>query len=154
MACGNTESLALHQTVEELLNSVKTFVALRPSGLGPPEPEAQLPSARNVSETFDSEPPDEELMARVCNKNRDALALLFRRYSRLVHTISNRVLRDSAEADDLLQDIFAIHLPEMHHFCELQEFGTALDCADDLSPSHRPPPIPSVASLLYPGRPA
>jgi RNA polymerase sigma-70 factor, ECF subfamily len=34
------------------------------------------------------------------------LACLFQRYARLVHSISCRILRDRAEADDLLQEVF------------------------------------------------
>jgi RNA polymerase sigma-70 factor, ECF subfamily len=49
---------------------------------------------------------DEVLMAQVCQGGREALSVLFQRYSRLVRTISNRILRDSAEAEDLLQDVF------------------------------------------------
>ena len=36
----------------------------------------------------------------------EALAYLFQRYARLVHSISCRILRDRAEADDLLQEVF------------------------------------------------
>jgi RNA polymerase sigma-70 factor, ECF subfamily len=49
---------------------------------------------------------DECLMVRVGEKGGEALALLFRRYSRLVRGVSLRILRDASEADDLLQDIF------------------------------------------------
>src|SRR6267154_3727309 len=49
---------------------------------------------------------DETLMIRICNGNREALALLFRRYARLVRTVAMRILRDESEADDLLQDLF------------------------------------------------
>jgi RNA polymerase sigma-70 factor (ECF subfamily) len=49
---------------------------------------------------------DEILVARVCDGDREALGNLFRRYGRLVHTISNRIVRDPAEADDLLQEVF------------------------------------------------
>ena len=49
---------------------------------------------------------DEILVARVCDGDREALGNLFRRYGRLVHTISNRILRDRAEADDMLQEVF------------------------------------------------
>jgi RNA polymerase sigma-70 factor (ECF subfamily) len=49
---------------------------------------------------------DEILVARVCDGDREALGNLFRRYGRLVHTISNRILRDRAEADDSLQEVF------------------------------------------------
>ena len=49
---------------------------------------------------------DEVLVAQVCGGSREALAILFRRYARLVHTVANRILRDRAEADDLLQEVF------------------------------------------------
>jgi RNA polymerase sigma-70 factor (ECF subfamily) len=52
------------------------------------------------------EPSDERLIVRVGEKGGEALALLFRRYSRLVRGIALRILRDASEADDLLQDIF------------------------------------------------
>jgi len=49
---------------------------------------------------------DECLMVRVGEKGGEALALLFRRYSRLVRGVALRILRDASEADDLLQDVF------------------------------------------------
>lgn len=49
---------------------------------------------------------DEELLCRVRSDKRDALALLFRRYARLTHAIGQRVLRNTAEADDLVQEVF------------------------------------------------
>jgi RNA polymerase sigma-70 factor (ECF subfamily) len=52
------------------------------------------------------EPSDECLMIRVGEEGGEALALLFRRYSRLVRGVALRILRDASEADDLLQDIF------------------------------------------------
>jgi len=39
--------------------------------------------------------------------------LLFHRYARVVHAIAYRVLRDTSEADDLLQDIFVL----IHRLC-------------------------------------
>src|SRR5258708_29359226 len=51
---------------------------------------------------------DELLMARVCKGDREALASLFRRYARVVRGVAYRVLRDTSEADDLLQDIFLL----------------------------------------------
>lgn len=49
---------------------------------------------------------DECLMVCVGEKGGEALAVLFRRYSRLVRGVALRILRDASEADDLLQDIF------------------------------------------------
>src|SRR5712691_8802889 len=51
---------------------------------------------------------DECLMSRVCEGDKDALAVLFRRYARVVRGVALRVLRDPSEADDLLQDIFLL----------------------------------------------
>jgi RNA polymerase sigma-70 factor, ECF subfamily len=36
----------------------------------------------------------------------NALSLLFRRYARLVRAVGQRILRDNAEADDLVQEVF------------------------------------------------
>jgi len=49
---------------------------------------------------------DEVLLVKVCVGDRDALALLFRRYAHLVRNVGQRVLRDKTEADDLVQEVF------------------------------------------------
>jgi RNA polymerase sigma-70 factor (ECF subfamily) len=49
---------------------------------------------------------DETLMAGADEKNGEALALLFRRYARLVRGVALRILRNDSEADDLLQEVF------------------------------------------------
>ncbi len=49
---------------------------------------------------------DEVLIARVCERETEALAGLFRRYAGLVRGVALRILRDSSEADDLLQEVF------------------------------------------------
>lgn len=61
----------------------------------------------------ESGPSDEALMAQICKGSREALAVLFRRYARTVRRVAYRVLRDPAEADDLLQDVFLL----VHHDC-------------------------------------
>jgi len=43
---------------------------------------------------------------RICDRERDALGIFFQRYARLVHGIGRRILRDDAEAEDLVQEIF------------------------------------------------
>jgi RNA polymerase sigma-70 factor (ECF subfamily) len=52
-------------------------------------------------------------MARVCDGDREALAALFCRYARIVRGVAYRVLRDTSEADDLLQDVFLL----VHRLC-------------------------------------
>jgi RNA polymerase sigma-70 factor (ECF subfamily) len=49
---------------------------------------------------------DEVLLAQIFDGDRNSLAVLFRRYARLVHGIGRRILRDDAEAQDLVQDVF------------------------------------------------
>jgi RNA polymerase sigma-70 factor (ECF subfamily) len=50
--------------------------------------------------------PDETLLDRLRAGDREALAILFRRFARLVRTVACRILRDESEADDLLQEVF------------------------------------------------
>ncbi len=46
---------------------------------------------------------------------KEALAYMFRRYTRVVRAISYRVLRDTSEADDLVQDVFLL----IHRDCKM-----------------------------------
>jgi RNA polymerase sigma-70 factor (ECF subfamily) len=70
---------------------------------------ATEPIYRGTSPVLSAEEPsDEMLIARVCADDSDALGLLFSRYARLVWTIAHRILRNSEEADDLLQDLFLL----------------------------------------------
>ena len=50
--------------------------------------------------------PDEVLLAQLAEGNQEALGCLFNRYERIVRSVAARILRDSAEAEDLLQDLF------------------------------------------------
>ena len=56
---------------------------------------------------------DETLIGRVCAGDKEALASLFQGYGRIVRGVAYRVLRDTSEADDLLQDIFLL----VHRLC-------------------------------------
>ena len=49
---------------------------------------------------------DEELLAGFLNGDQEALGLLFRRYERVVRSVASRILRNAAEAEDLVQDVF------------------------------------------------
>ena len=84
-------------------------ITIRLLELGIGEPQETGSNAR-VSEAPVS---DEALIAEVCLGSREALAILFRRHARLVRGIALRVLKDSSEADDLLQDIFVL----IHRSC-------------------------------------
>ena len=68
----------------------------KPSGEGKSSPDAD-----ELNDT-----PDEDLLTLVKAGNRDALGALFRRFAWLVRIVSLRFLRDEAEADDLVQELF------------------------------------------------
>lgn len=55
---------------------------------------------------LNAEVSDEVLLAQVGVGDKEALANLFHRFARVVRTVAFRILQDSAEADDLLQDLF------------------------------------------------
>src|SRR6202790_4399363 len=73
----------------------------------PLSPESAATSSRGsaVSET-QTEFSDEILLSNICAGDRDALALLFRRYAHSVRNVGHRILRDKTEADDLVQEVF------------------------------------------------
>lgn len=49
---------------------------------------------------------NEQLMERVRDGGREAVTVLFRRHARAVRNVAYRILRDEAEADDLVQEVF------------------------------------------------
>src|SRR5262245_29053550 len=63
-------------------------------------------SPRLTSDGVGKDLPDEVLLRRIQDGERDALATLFRRHGRSVHNIGRRILKDKAEADDLVQEVF------------------------------------------------
>jgi RNA polymerase sigma-70 factor (ECF subfamily) len=63
-------------------------------------------SARAAATGTLTEFSDEALLANICAGDREALALLFRRYARPVRNVGQRILRDKAEAEDLVQEVF------------------------------------------------
>jgi RNA polymerase sigma-70 factor (ECF subfamily) len=52
------------------------------------------------------EPSDEFLLSQICAGDCEALAALFERYARLTRSVAVRILKDTAEAEDLVQDLF------------------------------------------------
>jgi RNA polymerase sigma-70 factor, ECF subfamily len=59
---------------------------------------AEICSAAGVS--------DDALLEQLHSGDKEALAILFRRYARMVRAVAYRILRDPSEADDLLQEVF------------------------------------------------
>ncbi len=74
---------------------------------------ATAPSASAAQTTSQPGLGDEALLSLVCQGNLEALASLFQRYARLVRGVAYKVLRDTSESDDLLQDIFLL----IHRLC-------------------------------------
>jgi RNA polymerase sigma-70 factor, ECF subfamily len=62
-----------------------------------------LPSADNSANRSAS---DEELMTALKSRDREALARLFQRYSRLVFSIGQRILQNAGEAEEIVQEVF------------------------------------------------
>jgi RNA polymerase sigma-70 factor (ECF subfamily) len=72
----------------------------------------------------------------------DALAALFERYQRLVFAVARRILGDSAEAEDLAQDVFIeiyrkanLYDPEKG---ERENLGSAIRVSSQFQPAKVP----------------
>ena len=77
----------------------------------------QTPKMANATEetvVADAQVSDGALMAQICDGNMEAMACLFRRHARVVYAIAYRVLRDTSEADDLVQEVFLL----IHRLCK------------------------------------
>lgn len=70
--------------------------------------EAPVLAALSTNGDVLTEPSDESLMAQLGEGSREAMEILFCRYARTVRSIAYRAVRDAAEADDLVQDIFLL----------------------------------------------
>jgi RNA polymerase sigma-70 factor, ECF subfamily len=86
--------------------SLNSYLTIRIPGFAAPAEDSLTVEPSAATSAVDSEVSDESLMAQICDGSREALAILFRRYARLVRTVAMRILRDDSEADDLLQDVF------------------------------------------------
>jgi len=64
--------------------------------------------AEHIKDTLapTTERSDESLLNQICTGDHEALAALFERYARLTRSVAVRILRDTAEAEDLVQDLF------------------------------------------------
>jgi RNA polymerase sigma-70 factor (ECF subfamily) len=100
------------------------FPRFRPtSGIGTREPDSTVPDAqtRAVECSQNIEQPlgdqkkewltleqasDEALLAALRNGGQGEIGQLFRRHARTIHGVGKRILRDPAEADDLVQEVF------------------------------------------------
>jgi RNA polymerase sigma-70 factor (ECF subfamily) len=67
---------------------------------GSPNPSAPAPRS-----PVDSSAEDTRLLTAIESGNQDAMAAFFDRYSGLVYSVAMRVLKDSGEAEDVMQEI-------------------------------------------------
>jgi RNA polymerase sigma-70 factor (ECF subfamily) len=72
------------------------------------EDESPAESASVASSGGQPETADEVLPVQLGEGGSEALAILFRRYARVIRSIAYRAVRDASEADDLVQDIFLL----------------------------------------------
>src|ERR1700723_2764360 len=49
---------------------------------------------------------DSDLLVAMGNGSKDALSTLFQRHARRIHIVCQRIIKDDAEAEDLVQDLF------------------------------------------------
>ena len=85
-------------------SSTRTNTEILP--FGPPKSRLLTPVSGHEDRSTIEQFSDEALMAMVRDGGQDAIGTLFRRHARAIHTIGRRVLRDAAEAEDLVQDVF------------------------------------------------
>jgi RNA polymerase sigma-70 factor, ECF subfamily len=70
------------------------------------QPQSEVPE-RSIDTVIPiAETSDELLLEQVGQGTKEALAVLFRRHARVVRNVACRILRDEAEAEDLVQDVF------------------------------------------------
>jgi RNA polymerase sigma-70 factor (ECF subfamily) len=63
-------------------------------------------SARGDAVATAEEPSDEFLLGQICLGDHESLGALFQRHARRTRSVALRILRDTAEAEDLVQDLF------------------------------------------------
>ena len=82
------------------------------------------PSEVGASAANTSDPTDEALMARIQQRDEQALTILYRRYCKLLHSVIGRCIYDQQHAEDLLQEVFVEIWNRAEHYRE--EKGRAL----------------------------
>ena len=92
---------------------------------------------------------DEILLSRICEGNKEALSLLFRRHARVVRGVAYRVLRDVSEADDLLQDIFLLVDRLCKSYDGAKRSSKVLDSPNGPPSRDFAPALSDIASFLH-----
>ena len=98
----------------QVTKSMDASVTFRFPALAAPKESTSTPSTPASQENPQPRNTDEALMALVCEGDQEALAFLFRRVAGTVRGVAYRVLRDSSEADEVVQEIFFL----IHRHCK------------------------------------
>jgi len=85
---------------------VDSFAVFRFPALALPRRQATAEAVDGSTLVAPTAASDESLLGQICVGDREALAKLFQRYVRLIRSVAFRILRDQAEAEDLVQDLF------------------------------------------------
>jgi RNA polymerase sigma-70 factor (ECF subfamily) len=85
-------------------SSTHSNAELLPFGLS--KPKFSAPMAAQADRHTLEKLSDEALMAMLRDRGQDAIGCLFRRHAKAVHSVGKRILRDAAEAEDLVQEVF------------------------------------------------
>jgi RNA polymerase sigma-70 factor (ECF subfamily) len=85
---------------------VSSFSTSRFSAPPPSQEEAGSRELSSDPTGLAPEPQDEILLTRLASGDQEALGCLFQRHKQLIRSIAARILRDTAEAEDLVQDLF------------------------------------------------
>ena len=83
-----------------------SFAELRFPALSPSRRKAAAGAVVGDQTLIPVEVSDESLLYLICSGDREALATLFERYARVTRSVAVRILKDTAEAEDLVQDLF------------------------------------------------
>jgi len=86
------------------LGSAKDGVAVAPNHPG--RASFSLEDGNQYRERNRVEHTDELLLEHVSRGQRDALAVLYQRHAQSIRNVARRILREEAEADELLQEVF------------------------------------------------
>lgn len=85
-------------------SSTRTNAEILPFGLS--KSRLSTPVSSQEDRSIVGQSSDEALMAMLQDGGEDAIGCLFRRHARAIHAVGKRVLRDAAEAEDLVQEVF------------------------------------------------